>query len=76
MTREINSGLSAEGESEAYPFNADNQAKPDWHSKWIYREIRDENGFLWKEAYRVERKLDDWIKPFFENCCRMEKIER
>ena len=23
-----------------------------------------------------ERKLDDWIKPFFDNCCRMEKIEK
>lgn len=23
-----------------------------------------------------QRKLDDWIKPFFDNCCRMEKIER
>lgn len=23
-----------------------------------------------------EHKLDDWIKPFFDNCCRMEKIER
>lgn len=21
-----------------------------------------------------ERKLDDWIKPFFDNCCRMEKV--
>ena len=23
-----------------------------------------------------ERVLDDWIKPFFDNCCRMEKIEK
>ena len=22
-----------------------------------------------------ERKLDDWIKPFFDNCCRMEKLK-
>ena len=22
-----------------------------------------------------ERVLDDWIKPFFDNCCRMEKIK-
>ena len=22
------------------------------------------------------RKLDDWIKPFFDNCCRMEKVGR
>lgn len=27
-------------------------------------------------SYKKERKLDDWIKPFFDNCCRMEKIER
>lgn len=41
--------------------------KPDWHYKWIYREIRDKYGFLWKEAYRVERKLDDWIKPYIDS---------
>ena len=23
-----------------------------------------------------ERTLDDWIKPFFDNSCRMEKIKR
>lgn len=37
--------------------------KPDWHSKWVHKEIP------------KERKLDDWIKPFFENCCRMEKLK-
>lgn len=21
------------------------------------------------------RELDDWIKPFFDNCCRMEKLK-
>lgn len=49
--------------------------KPEWHSKWVYRE-RVDNGSYIKEIYKQERKLDDWIKPFFENCCRMEKIER
>lgn len=49
--------------------------KPDWHYRWIYREVRDEDGLLWKEARRVELKLDDWIKPFFDNCCRMEKLK-
>jgi len=23
-----------------------------------------------------EPVLDEWIKPFFDNCCRMEKIKR
>lgn len=40
--------------------------KPDWHSKWVHKE----------EEKPKERVLDDWIKPFFENCCRMEKIKR
>ena len=29
----------------------------------------------WKD-YNETRVLDAWIKPFFENCCRLEKIER
>lgn len=78
MTREKNSGLSAEGESVAYPFNADNQVKPDWHNNWANRPDR------WcictcdgcNECKPKERVLDDWIKPFFDNCCKMEKVGR
>ena len=41
--------------------------KSDWHYRWTYREIRDEDGLLWKEAIRVECKLDDWIKPYINS---------
>jgi hypothetical protein len=38
--------------------------KPDWHREWTH-----------KDEKPKERKVDDWIKPFFENCCRMEKLK-
>lgn len=38
--------------------------KPDWHIKWVNKDKP------------KQRELDEWIKPFFDNCCRMEKIER
>lgn len=50
--------------------------KPEWHNNWANRPDR------WcictcdgcNEC--KPRVLDDWIKPFFENCCRMEKVGR
>lgn len=30
---------------------------------------------LFNKSLTENRKLDDWIKPFFENCCRMEKLK-
>lgn len=56
--------------------------KPDWHRKY-YASIHcaplaDKCYICGNDIckYRIkERKLDDWIKPFFENCCRMEKLK-
>ena len=49
--------------------------KPDWHREWYTQNTVQE---IQKMMCKCERKpvLDDWIKPFFDNCCRMEKIER
>ena len=30
---------------------------------------------LFNKTLPENRKLDDWIKPFFDNCCRMEKLK-
>lgn len=59
--------------------------KPDWHNEWVNGKI-----YLTadtpKEAIEhlntdfpfppqpKQRVLDEWIKPFFERCCNMEKI--
>lgn len=39
--------------------------KPDWHYKWVYRERRDENNYLIKEIYKVERTLNPDVAEFF-----------
>lgn len=53
-----------------------------WHNKWLEAERTGDYKFIGDWAAGViennmprERKLDDWIKPFFDNCCRMEKLK-
>lgn len=69
MTREMNSGLSAEGKSVAYPFNADNQEKPDWHREWYAQNTAQEIQKMMCRCHyeSKERKLDDWIKPYIDS---------
>ena len=89
MTQEMNSGLSAEGKSGAYPFNADNQAKPDWCN------YNDKSDDIWqakcigyplmlydcvectyyKNYKPKERILNPDIAEFFWNCCNMERLK-
>lgn len=54
------------------------QVKPDWcKSKtlcgWWQTDIIDACSFC-PDCKPKEQVLDDWIKPFFDNCCRMEKV--
>ena len=63
MTREMNSGLSAEGERVAYPFNADNQVQPDWEQiRYAYLHPTENI-----EVISTMPELDDWIKPFVDS---------
>ncbi len=40
--------------------------KPDWHNKWMHKE---------EEKPSNSRELDNDWEPFFERCCRMEKLK-
>lgn len=60
--------------------------KPDWHNKWLEGKVclnTDIPKYIIEHLNTdfpfppqpKERALDDWIKPFFDNCCRMEKLK-
>lgn len=65
--------------------------KPDWEQNWTYNASKDwfelnkplvhrlenETDEQYRERIKPSnsRELDEWIKPFFENCCRMEKLK-
>ena len=48
--------------------------KPDWHEVW-----KDAHEFKMDKIkiteYKKTRVLDEWIKPFFERCCNMERLK-
>ena len=46
--------------------------KPDWHNKWVKL---DKGGSILYWSPPKQRVLDEWIKPFFERCCKMERLK-
>ncbi len=48
--------------------------KPDWHSKWLEWQKAIDKGYT-LDATSIPRILDEDWKPFFDNCCRMEKLK-
>ena len=46
--------------------------KPEWHNEWA---LRHEGNKAISDKPSNSRELDDWIKPFFDNCYRMEKLK-
>ena len=48
--------------------------KSEYHATWYFRMIDSVDSINCTFEIPKERKLDDWIKPYFDNCCRMEKV--
>lgn len=49
--------------------------KPEYHAIWYFRMLDGIDNINCTFEIPKERVLDDWIKPFFDNCCRMERIK-
>lgn len=48
--------------------------KPEYHVTWYFKMIDSVDSINRTFEIPKERTLDDWIKPFFDKCCRMEKV--
>ena len=54
--------------------------KSDWHREWYAQNTVERMAKMMcrcdYNSYKKERVLNPDIKEFFDNCCRMEKIEK